>query len=109
VNIGIFLKIKDCEGGGHLICRVILYSSKYGISTGPAGESWTTFNPPKFIHFCPKIHSGKNCSFCIKPSSEEFYRVHHLMCKPPRKYATAAASKLLENETVTTQNIAVAC
>jgi hypothetical protein len=31
MNIGIFLKIEDCEGGGHLICRVVLYLSKYGI------------------------------------------------------------------------------
>jgi hypothetical protein len=30
VNIGIFLKTEDCEGG-RLICRVVFYSSKYGI------------------------------------------------------------------------------
>jgi hypothetical protein len=30
VNVCIFLKIEGCEGG-RLICRVVFYSSKYGI------------------------------------------------------------------------------
>jgi hypothetical protein len=34
MNIDIFQKIEDCEGGGgSLICRVVFYSSKYGIHT----------------------------------------------------------------------------